>query len=45
LTVTTTTSATPGTRTFTVTGTSGGLTRTVTGTLVIKNCVNGQGDC
>jgi hypothetical protein len=45
LTVITTTSATPGTRTFTVTGTSGGLTRTVTGTLVIKNCVNGQGDC
>jgi hypothetical protein len=45
LTVTTTTSATPGTRTFTVTGTSGGLTRTVTGTLVIKNCVNGNGDC
>jgi hypothetical protein len=45
LTVTTTTAATPGSRVFTVTGTSGTLTRTVTGTLVIKNCVNGNGDC
>jgi subtilisin family serine protease len=45
LTVTTTTSATPGSRVFTVTGISGSLTRTATATLVVTNCVNGNGEC